>query len=150
MEIKIDAKCPRCGANIQLHHISDIESKPCKLEFLDKTFEIGKASSQAAAENKMKPELRSNRFELSAKDEVVIHFNNLFKAVGHADDKKELISLRKQIAKSKLKVKRDIEDEFKEGKAEVLKEIDGRLIALSKKKERKGLVFRGLFDGKKH
>jgi len=163
MEIKIDAKCPRCGADLQLHHVSDVTNKPCKLEFMDKAFEIGKVSSLVAARRNLQPKKTDDVvIRSSAKHEVMEYFNNLFEDIAQAESKNELLALKKQLVKSKLKVKKNIKKEFKEDKADALKEIDSRLKSLSKKKskkglpfkdvskkkDRKGLVYRGIFDEK--
>jgi len=150
MEIKIDAKCPRCGAKIQFCHTSEVTKKPYDLEFFDKTFEIGRASSLSAATRKIQPE-RSNTgiIRSSAQGELMDYFNSLFRVVGHAEGKKELLKLKKQVAKTKLRIRKKIENEFKQGKAEVLKEIDNRLKNLDKKRDKKGLAYRGIFDEKK-
>jgi len=150
MEVKIDAKCPRCGANIQFHQVSEATNKPYQLELLDRIFEIGRASSLTSALRKM-PLKKTDEIIIkpSALEEIMDYINSLFRVVGHAESKKELLALRTQIAKSQLRIKRKIENEFKEGKTEVLKEIDKRIKGLSKKKDRRGIAYRGIFDEKK-
>jgi len=150
MEIKIDAKCPKCGAYLEFHHTGDMSKASSKPELMNKIFEIGRASSLTSALRKM-PLKKTDDFIIkhSALEEIMDYVNGLFRVVGHAESKKELLELRKQIAKSQLRIKRKIENEFKEGKTEVLKEIDKRIKGLSKKKDRKGLAYRGIFDEKK-
>ena len=149
MEVKIDAKCPRCGANIQFHQVSEATNKPCQLDMLDKTFEIGRASSLTSALRKVSFKKTDEVIiRHSALEEIMDYVNGLFRVVGHTQGKKELLALRKQIAQSKLRIKRKIEDEFKQGKAEVLKEIDKRIKNQARKKDKKGLAYRGIFDKK--
>jgi len=149
MEIKIDAKCPRCGAYLEFHHTGDMSKASSKPELMNKTFEIGRTSALVAALRKM-PLKKADEVIIknSALEEIMNYINGLFIVVGHAEGKKELLALKKQVANSKLRIKRKIENEFKEGKTEVLKEIDKRIKGLSKKKDRKGLAYRGIFDGK--
>jgi hypothetical protein len=153
MEIKIDAKCPRCGKVIEFYHISDDTKSAQSYQLLDKTYDIARASSLNALERKKRHgETRKILVKKSAKAVIDNYFNDLFVDIKYSRNKKELLELKKQLMHAKIRLSKKTENNFKANKAKTIKEINEKINDLNKArlgKDKKGLAYRGLFDEKK-
>ena len=133
MKITIITKCPHCNKDIELS-----TSAPDNFaeEQQTKFYDIARQSSLEAVKNTPHNEnaffndvmhLLLKNQKKDPKKLVKEYFNHLALEIGTTRDKKDLVKIKKRLTKSKLRVSKQVNEEFKKNKIKLLKKVEKKL-----------------------